>query len=102
MSSAIIYTIVFEQNQCSVLFLQSRSELANILLTAWFFWFWQVVEEYNKQIEEIQQLTEYLEEKKKELDNYKQNISQVITEIITSVWYQYIFIRIECIYRNRE
>lgn len=101
-SSAIIYTIVFEQNQCSVLFLQSRSELANILLTAWFFWFWQVVEEYNKQIEEIQQLTEYLEEKKKELDNYKQNISQVITEIITSVWYQYIFIRIECIYRNRE
>uniref|UniRef100_A0A8C0C168 Structural maintenance of chromosomes protein 5 n=1 Tax=Buteo japonicus TaxID=224669 RepID=A0A8C0C168_9AVES len=36
-----------------------------------------VVEEYNKQIEEIQQLTEYLEEKKKELDNYKQNISQV-------------------------
>lgn len=85
MSSAIIYIIVFEQNQCSVVFLQSRSELANILLTAWFFLFWQVVEEYNKQLEEIQQLTEYLEEKKKELDNYKQNISQVITEIITSV-----------------
>lgn len=67
-----------------------------------FFFSWQVVEEYNKQLEEIQQLTEYLEEKKKELDNYKQNISQVITEIITSVWYQYIFIRIECISRNRE
>uniref|UniRef100_A0A8C3C866 Structural maintenance of chromosomes protein 5 n=1 Tax=Cairina moschata TaxID=8855 RepID=A0A8C3C866_CAIMO len=36
-----------------------------------------VVEEYNKQTEEIQQLMEDLEEKKKELDNYKQNISQV-------------------------
>ncbi|XP_010086371.1 PREDICTED: structural maintenance of chromosomes protein 5, partial [Pterocles gutturalis] len=36
-----------------------------------------VVEEYIKQTQEIQQLTEYLEEKKKELDNYKQNISQV-------------------------
>ncbi|KAM6187098.1 structural maintenance of chromosomes protein 5 [Sarcoramphus papa] len=36
-----------------------------------------VVEEYNKQTREIQQLTEYLEEKKNELDSYKQNISQV-------------------------
>ncbi|XP_069736917.1 structural maintenance of chromosomes protein 5 [Phaenicophaeus curvirostris] len=36
-----------------------------------------VVEEYNKQSQEIQQLTEYLEEKKNELENYKQNISQV-------------------------
>ncbi|NXP03227.1 SMC5 protein, partial [Thinocorus orbignyianus] len=36
-----------------------------------------VVEEYNKQTEEIQQLTGYLEEKQKELDNYKQKISQV-------------------------
>ncbi|XP_054665958.1 structural maintenance of chromosomes protein 5 isoform X3 [Grus americana] len=36
-----------------------------------------VVEEYNKQTQEIQQLTDYLEEKKNELDNYKQNISQV-------------------------
>ncbi|XP_033376555.1 structural maintenance of chromosomes protein 5 isoform X2 [Parus major] len=36
-----------------------------------------VVEEYNKQTEEIQQLTEFLEEKKNELSNYKQNISQV-------------------------
>ncbi|NXK13972.1 SMC5 protein, partial [Herpetotheres cachinnans] len=36
-----------------------------------------VVEEYNKETQEIQQLTEYLEEKKNELDNYKQNISQV-------------------------
>ncbi|KAM6301615.1 structural maintenance of chromosomes protein 5 [Podargus strigoides] len=36
-----------------------------------------VVEEYNKQTQEIAQLTEYLEEKKNELDNYKQNISQV-------------------------
>ncbi|NWU57091.1 SMC5 protein, partial [Dromas ardeola] len=36
-----------------------------------------VVEEYNKQTQEIQQLTEYLEEKKNELENYKQNISQV-------------------------
>ncbi|NWS69102.1 SMC5 protein, partial [Crotophaga sulcirostris] len=36
-----------------------------------------VVEEYNKQSQEIQQLTEFLEEKKNELENYKQNISQV-------------------------
>ncbi|XP_074934456.1 structural maintenance of chromosomes protein 5 isoform X2 [Phalacrocorax aristotelis] len=36
-----------------------------------------VVEEYDKQTQEIQQLTKYLEEKKKELDNYKQKISQV-------------------------
>ncbi|NXP56133.1 SMC5 protein, partial [Heliornis fulica] len=36
-----------------------------------------VVEEYNKQTQEIQQLTEYLDEKKNELANYKQNISQV-------------------------
>ncbi|XP_009884709.1 PREDICTED: structural maintenance of chromosomes protein 5 [Charadrius vociferus] len=36
-----------------------------------------VVEEYNKQTQEIQQLTEYLEEKKNELDNYRQNISEV-------------------------
>ncbi|NXL51492.1 SMC5 protein, partial [Podilymbus podiceps] len=36
-----------------------------------------IVEEYNKQTQEIQQLTEYLEEKKNELDNYKQNISKV-------------------------
>lgn len=35
-----------------------------------------VVEEYNKQTQEIQQLTEYLEGKKNELNNYKQNISQ--------------------------
>ncbi|KAM3655724.1 structural maintenance of chromosomes protein 5 isoform 4-T4 [Ammospiza maritima maritima] len=35
-----------------------------------------VVEEYNKQTQEIQQLTEYLEEKRNELNNYKQNISQ--------------------------
>jgi len=50
-----------------------------------FFLFWQVVEEYHKQTQEIEQLTEYLEEKKNELDNYKKNISQVIAEIITSV-----------------
>ncbi|XP_027508334.1 structural maintenance of chromosomes protein 5 isoform X1 [Corapipo altera] len=36
-----------------------------------------VVEEYNKQTQEIQQLTKYLEEKKNELNNYRQNISQV-------------------------
>ncbi|KAF4803599.1 structural maintenance of chromosomes 5 [Turdus rufiventris] len=36
-----------------------------------------VVEEYNKQTQEIQQLTEYLEGKQNELNNYKQNISQV-------------------------
>ncbi|NXS61250.1 SMC5 protein, partial [Brachypteracias leptosomus] len=36
-----------------------------------------VVEEYHRQTQEIEQLTEYLEEKKNELDNYKQNISQV-------------------------
>uniref|UniRef100_A0A663N0E4 Structural maintenance of chromosomes protein 5 n=1 Tax=Athene cunicularia TaxID=194338 RepID=A0A663N0E4_ATHCN len=35
------------------------------------------VEEYNKQTQEIQQLKEYLEEKKKELNDYKQKISQV-------------------------
>ncbi|NXL66902.1 SMC5 protein, partial [Chordeiles acutipennis] len=36
-----------------------------------------IVEEYSKQTREIEQLTEYLEEKKNELDNYKKNISQV-------------------------
>ncbi|XP_062368984.1 structural maintenance of chromosomes protein 5 [Cinclus cinclus] len=36
-----------------------------------------VVEEYNKQTQEIQQLTDYLEGKKNELNNYRQNISQV-------------------------
>ncbi|XP_030920667.1 structural maintenance of chromosomes protein 5 isoform X2 [Geospiza fortis] len=36
-----------------------------------------VVDEYNKQTQEIQQLTEYLEEKRNELNNYKQNIAQV-------------------------
>ncbi|KAM6230465.1 structural maintenance of chromosomes protein 5 [Porphyrio hochstetteri] len=36
-----------------------------------------VVEEYNKQTQEIQQLTEYLKEKKNELNNYKQYISEV-------------------------
>ncbi|XP_064902034.1 structural maintenance of chromosomes protein 5 [Columba livia] len=36
-----------------------------------------VVEDYNKQTEEIQQLTEFLEKKKNELDTYKQNISKV-------------------------
>ncbi|XP_074787481.1 structural maintenance of chromosomes protein 5 isoform X1 [Athene noctua] len=35
------------------------------------------VEEYNKQTQEIQQLKEYLEEKKNELNDYKQKISQV-------------------------
>lgn len=44
-----------------------------------------VVEEYVKQTQEIEQLTVYLEEKKKELDNYRQNISQVMAEIITYV-----------------
>ncbi|XP_035414443.1 structural maintenance of chromosomes protein 5 isoform X2 [Cygnus atratus] len=36
-----------------------------------------IVEEYNKQTQEIQQLMEDLGEKKKELDNYKRNISQI-------------------------
>uniref|UniRef100_A0A8B9CTA5 Structural maintenance of chromosomes protein 5 n=1 Tax=Anser brachyrhynchus TaxID=132585 RepID=A0A8B9CTA5_9AVES len=36
-----------------------------------------IVEEYSKQTHEIQQLKEDLEEKKKELDNYKRNISQI-------------------------
>ncbi|XP_008942918.1 PREDICTED: LOW QUALITY PROTEIN: structural maintenance of chromosomes protein 5, partial [Merops nubicus] len=36
-----------------------------------------VVDEYSKQTQEIEQLTQYLEEKKNELDNYKQNISKV-------------------------
>ncbi|NWS13743.1 SMC5 protein, partial [Pachyramphus minor] len=36
-----------------------------------------VVEEYNKQTQEIQQLMKYLEEKKNELNKYRQNISQV-------------------------
>lgn len=79
MCSAVIYIIVFEQ--CDIFTIKVR--IANILLT--FFLFWQVVEEYNKQTQEIQQLTEYLEEKKNELDNYKQNISQVIAEVITSI-----------------
>lgn len=78
--SAVISVIVFEQYRCSVVFLQSGLQLANVLLTACFL-FWQVVEEYNKQTQEIQQLTEYLEEKKNELNNYKQNISQVIAEV---------------------
>ncbi|XP_009947735.1 PREDICTED: structural maintenance of chromosomes protein 5 [Leptosomus discolor] len=42
-----------------------------------------VVEEYNKQTQEIEQLTEYLEEKKNELDKYKQNISQVKEKWLT-------------------
>ncbi|XP_007441975.1 structural maintenance of chromosomes protein 5 isoform X1 [Python bivittatus] len=36
-----------------------------------------VVEEYNKRVKEIAQVTIELEEKKKELDSYRQNISQV-------------------------
>ncbi|NWV35112.1 SMC5 protein, partial [Grantiella picta] len=36
-----------------------------------------VVEEYSRQTREIEQLSEYLEGKKTELNNYKQNISQV-------------------------
>ncbi|XP_009993202.1 PREDICTED: structural maintenance of chromosomes protein 5 [Chaetura pelagica] len=36
-----------------------------------------VVEEYNKQTQEIEVLTEHLAEKKNELDKYKQNIAQV-------------------------
>ncbi|XP_074850880.1 structural maintenance of chromosomes protein 5 isoform X4 [Carettochelys insculpta] len=36
-----------------------------------------VVEEYNRRAQEIQQVTEELEEKKNELDSYRQNISQV-------------------------
>ncbi|KAM6363306.1 structural maintenance of chromosomes protein 5 [Pluvialis apricaria] len=36
-----------------------------------------VVAEYTKQTREIQQLTEYLEKKKNELDDYRQKISQV-------------------------
>lgn len=50
-----------------------------------FFLFWQIVDEYNKQTEEIEQLTDYLKEKENELDNYRQNISQVTVEKITSV-----------------
>ncbi|XP_070794733.1 structural maintenance of chromosomes protein 5 isoform X1 [Pituophis catenifer annectens] len=36
-----------------------------------------VVEEYNKRVKEIAQMTAELEEKKKELDTYRRNISQV-------------------------
>uniref|UniRef100_A0A8C3S8H4 Structural maintenance of chromosomes protein 5 n=1 Tax=Chelydra serpentina TaxID=8475 RepID=A0A8C3S8H4_CHESE len=36
-----------------------------------------VVEEYNRRAQEIQQVTEELEEKKNELERYRQNISQV-------------------------
>ncbi|XP_063151213.1 structural maintenance of chromosomes protein 5 isoform X2 [Candoia aspera] len=36
-----------------------------------------VVEEYNKRVKEIAQMTVELEEKKKELDSYRQNISEV-------------------------
>lgn len=67
-----------------MVFLKSRLELPNILLT-YCFLFWQVVDEYNKQTQEIQQLTEYLEGKKNELNNYKQNISQVIAQVTISV-----------------
>lgn len=85
MCGAIICIIVFEQNRCNVVFLESKLELANILLTAWFFLFWQIVDEYNKQTQEIEQLTDYLKEKENELHNYRQNISQVTVEKITSV-----------------
>lgn len=81
----MIYVIVFEQNQCSVIFLQSRFRIGKHFVDCLGFFFWQVVEDYNKQTEEIQQLTEFLEKKKSELDNYKQNISKVIAEIITFV-----------------
>lgn len=39
---------------------------------------WQVVEEYTKREEEIEQLTEELKIKKVELDKYRENISQVV------------------------
>lgn len=82
----MIYVIVFQQNQCSVIFLQSRFRIWKHFVDCLvIFLFWQVVEDYNKQTEEIQQLTEFLEKKKNELDTYKQNISKVIAEIITFV-----------------
>lgn len=84
MCSAVVCVIGFEQYWYSVVFLKSRLELPNILLT-YCFLFWQVVDEYNKQTQEIQQLTEYLEGKKNELNNYKQNISQVIAQVTISV-----------------
>lgn len=42
----------------------------------------QVVEECNKRTEEIAQMTVELEEKKKELDDYRQNISQVLCVLV--------------------
>lgn len=81
----MIYVIVFQQNQCSMIFLQSRFRIWKHFDCLVIFLFWQVVEDYNKQTEEIQQLTEFLEKKKNELDTYKQNISKVIAEIITLV-----------------
>lgn len=84
MCNAVVCVIGFEQYWCSVVFLKLRLELSNILLT-YCVLFWQVVDEYNKQTQEIQQLTEYLEGKKNELNNYKQNISQVIAQVTISV-----------------
>lgn len=84
MCSAVVCAIVFEQYWCCLVFLQSGLELTSVLLTTCFL-FWQVVEEYNKQTQEIQQLTEYLEGKQNELNNYKQNISQVVAQVITSI-----------------
>lgn len=69
--------------QCDIFTVKVR--IGKHFVDCLFFLFWQVVEDYNKQTQEIQQLTEYLEEKKNELDNYRQNISEVIAEIITSV-----------------
>lgn len=43
-----------------------------------YFFFCQVVEEYSRRETEIQQLTEELKGKKVELDEYRENISQVI------------------------
>lgn len=45
------------------------------------FFFCQVVEEYTKREEEIEQLTEELKIKKVELDKYRENISQVIIQL---------------------
>lgn len=45
------------------------------------FFFCQVVEEYTKREEEIEQLTAELKIKKVELDKYRENISQVIIQL---------------------
>lgn len=51
-----------------------------------YFFLCQVVEEYTKREEEIEQITEELKIKKFELDKYRENISQVIASFLSPVF----------------